>query len=84
MYISIIKASKLWLYHTAYCTSSLSNARKNPKIVRNMTALAVRTRPQAPPEIMFLEWMLSWEEEQLQEPCSTQQAEQMQKQQSLS
>ena len=27
--------------------------------------------------------MLSWEEEQLQEPCSTQPAEQMQKQQSL-
>ena len=31
----------------------------------------------------FLERMLSWEEEQLQEPCSTQPAEQMQKQQSL-
>jgi len=39
-------------YQTAYWKSSLSNARKKPNIVRKMTAFAVTTRPQAPPEIM--------------------------------
>jgi len=38
-------------YQTEYSTSSESKAMKKPRIVRNMTEFAVRTKPQAPPSI---------------------------------
>jgi len=39
-------------HQTEYSTSSESKAMKKPRIVRNMTAFAVNTSPQAPPSIM--------------------------------
>ena len=39
------------LHQTEYCTSSPSKVMKKPRMVRNMMALAVITKPQAPPEI---------------------------------
>ena len=47
----IMYLGRYCLYHTEYCTSSLSKATKKPRMVRNMTALAVRVRPHAPPSI---------------------------------
>jgi len=39
-------------YQTEYWYSSSPKARKNPKMVRNITAFAVKTRPHAPPLII--------------------------------
>ena len=47
-------------YQTEYWTSSLSNARKKPKMVRNMTRLAVSTRPHAPPVILTIAEIYKW------------------------
>ena len=46
------------LHHTEYSTSSESKAIKKPRMVRNITLLAVSTRPHAPPSIWGTSWLL--------------------------
>merc|ERR1711884_437055 len=54
------KVHLLCLHHTEYSTSSESKAIKKPRMVRNITLLAVSTRPHAPPSITVVVCSEGW------------------------